>query len=120
MCMRNLTYMLAALNPGVQGAVWLGDPPGLSPVDPLGLLTKSLWEGQHGWPSQERDPSITIPTPPFLLSETEREVLFFLFLNFLVCGILSHQGLNSHPLQWKCGVLTTGLPGSPSDSALVF
>ena len=35
MCMRNLTYMLAVLNPGGGGAVWLGDPPDLSPVDPL-------------------------------------------------------------------------------------
>ena len=26
-------------------------------------------------------------------------------------GILSDQGLNPHPLQWKRGVLTTGLQG---------
>lgn len=31
-----------------------------------------------------------------------------------VCGILvPDQGLNPHPRQWKLGVLTTGLPGSP-------
>lgn len=78
MCMRNLTYML-----GVGGAVLLGIPPGLSPVTVhLGLLTKSLWAGQHGGPSQERDPSITIPTPLFLLSETEREVLLLFFFKF--------------------------------------
>ena len=30
----------------------------------------------------------------------------------MACGILvSDQGSNQHPLQWKCGVLTTGLPG---------
>ena len=46
--------------------------------------------------------------------------LFFFFLTILLCyeacGILvPDQGWNLHPLYWKHGVLTTGLPGkSPS------
>ena len=39
-------------------------------------------------------------------------VCFVLFLAMVHVGILvPDQGLNLCPLQWKCGVLTTGLPG---------
>ena len=43
--------------------------------------------------------------------------IFFFFLPFLAalntCGILvSHPGMEQGPLQWKHGVLTTGLPGN--------
>ena len=45
----------------------------------------------------------------------------YLFIYFWVeaclaaCGILvPHQGLNQGPWQWKCGVLTVGLPGNSS------
>ena len=120
MCMRNLIYML-----GVGGAVLLGDPPGLSPMTVhLGLLTKSLWAGQHGGPSQERDPSITIPTPLFLLSETEREVLllfFFFFFNFLACGILvAPPRTELTPAAVAVCSLNHWTAKSPCDSAVVF
>ena len=37
---------------------------------------------------------------------------FFFWLCFLVCGILVPQpGIEPVPLQWKCGVSTTGPPG---------
>ena len=39
---------------------------------------------------------------------------FFLWGRGMLCSmgnLSSHQGLNPHPLQWTCGVLTTGLPG---------
>ena len=41
---------------------------------------------------------------------------FFLFwLRCLTCGILVYQpGIEPLPLQWKYGVLTTGLPEKPS------
>ena len=32
----------------------------------------------------------------------------------------SDQGLNPHPLQWKCGVLTTGPPGKSLLSFLKY
>ena len=49
---------------------------------------------------------------------------FFFFFNLVfifwppstACGIPC-QGLNLHPLQWKCRVLTTGLPGKSPDSS---
>ena len=39
-------------------------------------------------------------------------LIFFFFLATLssMWDLSSDQGLNLHPLQWKCGVLTNGLP----------
>ena len=37
---------------------------------------------------------------------------FFHHISWLLASWSSHQGWNSHPLQWKHGVLTTGLPGN--------
>ena len=51
---------------------------------------------------------------------------FFFWPPCIACGILvPNQGSNLYPLQWKCGVLTTGLPGnfqitSPSISLSCF
>ena len=57
---------------------------------------------------------------------TPVNMAFFSFLCFFatpwhVGSAFPDQGLNSHPLQWKhwkCGVLTTGPPGSPSHGFL--
>ena len=39
-------------------------------------------------------------------------LIFFFFLATLssMWDLSPHRGLNLHPLQWKCGVLTNGLP----------
>ena len=46
-------------------------------------------------------------------------IFFFFFLKIFgltvqhAGSLFPDQGLNLRPLQWKCGVLTIGLPGSP-------
>ena len=35
---------------------------------------------------------------------------FFFFWPYLAACRIPNQGANPHPLQWKCGILTTGPP----------
>ena len=51
------------------------------------------------------------PEGSFMLLSDLTFFFFFGYAAWHVGSQFSHQGLNPHPLQWKCGVLTTGLPG---------
>ena len=51
------------------------------------------------------------PEGSFMLFSDLTFFFFFCYAAWHVGSQFSHQGLNPHPLQWKCGVLTTGLPG---------
>ena len=46
---------------------------------------------------------------------------FFFFFCYSACGIcFPSQGLKLHPLQWECGVVTTGLPGKSWSVSFLF
>ena len=61
-----------------------------------------------------REGSVYLPFQNACLHYIYFVFIFFLFRQCrMACGILvPDQGWNPCPLQWKCGVLTTGLPGN--------
>ena len=99
----------------------LAAPPGLRALNPAGLGSRKesgprlLSTSPHlGFAQDLLRQSVLCPQASS--GGSHSGAFFFFFFKFSVrapCGLLApYQGLNSHPLQRKRRVLTTGLPGT--------
>ena len=76
-----------------------------------------LWNWNENWPFPVLWPLLSFPAGILSAALSQHSLLGFEIAQLEIlcctaCGILVPQpGLNPFPLHWKCGVLTTGLPG---------